>query len=59
MKDGAFIISSAFRVVVGKPPKRAQRLSDDPRIGYVHSFHGAVLRTIVFVPEELRELASE
>jgi hypothetical protein len=52
-------IQVRFRVVVGAPPPRAERLPDDPRIGVVHSMLGGMIRTIVFVPEELRELADE
>lgn len=51
--------TTTLRIVVGDAPARAERLPDDPRIGYVHSMMDGNIRTIVFVPESLRWLADE
>ncbi len=59
MKDGSIEIRATTRIVVGEPPVRAERPYNDSRIGFVHSVAGDELRTIVFVPEALRELADE
>lgn len=59
MMDAPLEIRSTMRIVVGEPPVKADRPYNDSRIGFVHSFVGDTLRTIVFVPESLRELADE
>lgn len=47
------------RIVVGEPPVKADRPFNDARIGFVHSLVGDTIRTLIFVPEALRELADE
>ncbi len=47
------------RIVVGEAPAKAERPFNDSRIGFVHSLVNGELRTLVFVPEALRELADE
>jgi hypothetical protein len=57
MSNEAVSFRVETRIVVGVAPLKSERPFHDDRIGVVHSMLGDTIRTIVFVPEELRELA--
>ena len=58
-RDAAITFTCVTRIVVGEPPRLAERPFSDARIGFVHSCYGDTIRTLVFVPKALQELADD